>query len=274
VGAALGAAPGAAAGAVLGVASSGLLVGRARARARRRAHLLASPFPSRWRQVLEERYDHYSRLPETERRRFEEHVRLFLADKRVTGVETEATPELTLLVAACAATLTAGWPAYEWDQLAEVLLYPQDFDRDYSFEDDELSGQAHPWGTLILSVPSLEDSFDDPDDGYHVGLHELAHLLDVDQTQFDGVPAGFDEARSRSWLALVDAEIDRLRRGKSVLDPYAEESPVEFFAVAVETFFERPLALRRRHREVYGFLRDYFGQDPAAWDEARGLEER
>jgi len=153
-----------------------------------------------------------------------------------------------------------------------VLLYKKDFGRDYSFDEDDLSGQAHPWGTIILSVPTLEDSFDDPDDGFHVGLHEFAHLLDVEQTHFDGVPRGLDAARAREWLEVVDREMDRLRRGKSVLDPYAEESPAEFLAVAVETFFEQPLDLRRRHREVYAILRDYFGQDPAAWDEARGLD--
>jgi Mlc titration factor MtfA (ptsG expression regulator) len=124
---------------------------------------------------------------------------------------------------------------------------------------------------VILSVPALLDSFDDPDDGYHVGLHEFAHLLDVDQTHFDGVPRGLDPARAREWVDLVDREMDRLRRGKSVLDPYASESRVEFLAVAVETFFERPLEMRARHREVYALLRDYFGQDPAAWDDARGL---
>jgi hypothetical protein len=31
--------------------------------------------------------------------------------------------------------------------------------------------------------------------------------------------------------------------------------------------------VRRRHREVYELLSAYFGQDPAAWDDARGLEE-
>jgi hypothetical protein len=29
--------------------------------------------------------------------------------------------------------------------------------------------------------------------------------------------------------------------------------------------------MRERHREVYALLRDYFGQDPAAWDDGRGL---
>jgi len=41
--------------------------------------------------------------------------------------------------------------------------------------------------------------------------------------------------------------------------------------VAVEAFFEAPLAMRQRHREMYAILRDYFGQDPAAWDDLRGL---
>ena len=44
----------------------------------------------------------------------------------------EVDDELRLLVAASAVTLSAGWPDYEWDQLTEVLLYPDDFDRDYT----------------------------------------------------------------------------------------------------------------------------------------------
>jgi hypothetical protein len=233
--------------------------------------LLALPFPDRWRRTLEERYDHYDRLPTPLRARFESDMRLFLAEKRITGVAVEVSDELRVLVAASAVTLSLGWPDYEWDQLAEVLLYPQDFDRDYSFESGELAGEAHPWGTVILSVPALQESFADPDDAYHVGLHEFAHLLDVDQTHFDGIPVGLDPARHAEWVALAEREMQRLRRGKSVLDDYGADDPVEFLAVAVEAFFEAPLALRKRHRELYAILADYFGQDPAAWDDARGL---
>ena len=53
--------------------------------------------------------------------------------------------------------------------------------------------------------------------------------------------------------------------------PLRRESPVEFLAVPVEAFFERPLALRRGHAEVHSMLLDSFGQGPAAWDDARGL---
>ena len=263
----VGAGAGAATGALLGNA----LRVRLLRRAQRRSAILAEPLPAAWRSLLLERYDHFERLPAPERARFEADLRLFLAEKRITGVGVAVTDELRLLVAASAVTLSLGWPDFEWDHLSEVLLYPQDFDRDYGFDDAELAGETHPWGTVILSVPALHESFADPDDAYHVGLHEFAHLLDVDQTHFDGIPSGLDPKRHGEWLEVVEKEMDRLKRRKSVLDPYGADDPVEFLAVAVEAFFEAPLALRQRHRELYAILADYFAQDPAAWDDARGL---
>ncbi len=264
-----GAGAGLAAGALLGVAVHRTL---GRRTARRRA-TLSLPFPEKWRSLLLERYDHFERLDPAWRTRFEDDVRIFLAEKRITGVGVEATDELRLLVAASAVTLSVGWPEYEWDQLTEVLLYPDDFDRDYAFGGDERAGEAHPWGTVILSVPALVESFETPDDAYHVGVHEFAHLLDVDQTHFDGIPVGLGGGRAREWVEVAEKEMERLRHGRSAFDEYGAHDPVEFLGVAVEAFFEIPQVVRRRHREVYALLSDYFGQDPAAWDDARGLRE-
>jgi Mlc titration factor MtfA (ptsG expression regulator) len=261
--------PGAAVGSGVAVAAA-IWVGLANRRREvlRQAALLL-PFPPAWRQLLERRYGYFSLLPEGLRLRFEDDLRLFLALKRITGVELDVTDELRVLVAASAVTLSLGWPDYDWSPLAEVLLYPHNFDRDYGYG-RELSGQAHSWGTVILSVPALQQSFDAGRDAYHVGLHEFAHLLDLDQLRFDGVPAGLGSRGSAAWLALVEREMARLRAGDSILDPYAGESPAEFLAVSVEAFFQTPLALRRHHAELYGMLSGYFAQDPAAWDEARG----
>ena len=267
-------AAGAAGGALgLSLAVGGCLLARrwSRARLSRRSALLAEPFPEAWRDLLRDRCDHYDRLPAPLRETFENDLRVLLAEKRITGVGVEVTDELRVLVAASAVTLSLGWPEYEWDQLAEVLLYPDDFDRDYQIGASEISGQAHSWGTVILSVPALEQSFDDPDDAYHVGFHEFAHLLDVEHAHFDGIPVGFDEAHARLWIEIREREMERLRRGPSVLDDYGAHDPVEFLAVAVEAFFEAALALRRRHHELYELLVAYFHQDPAAWDDARGL---
>jgi len=262
---------GMAAGPVLVAAPTAFLWRQAVARWRLRRSALAVPVPDAWRRLLLDWSDHYARLPEPLRARFEDDLRIFLAERQITGVGVEATDEVRLLVAASAVTLTLGWPDAEWDQLTEVLLYPDDFDRDYEFGRDELAGEAHTWGTVILSVPTLCESFRDPDDGYHVGFHEFAHLLDLEHARFDGIPAGFDEAQANRWVEIREQEIPRMLRDDSVLDDYGAHDPVEFFAVSVEAFFETALALRRACPELYELLVAYFRQDPAGWDDARGL---
>jgi Mlc titration factor MtfA (ptsG expression regulator) len=259
----------------------GVAVHRALGRkaARRRA-ILAAPFPEKWRAFLRERYDHYERLDAAWRARFEDDVRIFAAEKRVTGVGVEVTDELRLLVAASAVTLSVGWPEYEWDQLTEVLLYAENFERDhYAFDpESDLVGQAAGLGTVILSVPALLESFELPDDAYHVGIHEFVHVLthsvESDHVGAHGVPPGLDGARAREWAAVADREMERMRRRRhSDFDDYGAHDPVEFLGVAVEAFFEIPQVVRRRHAEVYSILSECFRQDPAAWDDARGLRE-
>jgi Mlc titration factor MtfA (ptsG expression regulator) len=272
--------PGAGAGLAAGVAV-GVTVHRVLGRrAERRRAVLAPPFPGRWRAFLLERYDHFERLDEAWRSRFEDDVRIFLAEKRVTGVGVEVTDDLRLLVAASAVTLSVGWPEYEWDQLAEVLLYAENFERDhYSFDpESDYVGEAPGLGTVILSVPALLESFEVPDDAYHVGVHEFVHVLghaaDGDHAQAHGVPPGIAGSRAREWAAVADREMERMRRRRrSDFDEYGAHDPEEFLGVAVEAFFEIPQVVRRRHGEVYSILSECFRQDPAAWDDARGLRE-
>jgi hypothetical protein len=120
------------------------LMYRSAGRWRVRRAALATPFPEAWRTVLQQWSDHYNRLSEALQSRFEDDVRIFLAEKPITGVGVDVCDEHRLLVAASAVTLSLGWPTFDWEQLNEVLLYPLDFDRDYEFGGDDLSGQAHP----------------------------------------------------------------------------------------------------------------------------------
>jgi len=258
--------PGVVGGAVSGLAIGALLASRIGRRAGRRRKLLATPAPPGHRQQLERLWHHYARLPGDLRRRFDDDLRVFLSEKRITGVEIEAGEDLRLMVAASAVTLSVGWPGFEWDALTEVLLYPDDFDRDYGFEEADRAGETHPWGTVVLSAPALLDSFREPGP-FHVGLHEFAHLLDIESSEFSG-SGGMGGADLEAWVSLRDREMERLRRGDSVLDRYGEDDPIEFFAVAIESFFQEPDRVRRGHSALYDTLSRYFRQDPAAWPRA------
>jgi MtfA peptidase len=249
--------------------------------ASRRRELRAKPLPRPTQDLLMRHSAHYRRLPPDVRQEFNRQVQVFLTDKQITPVETRLTAEARLLVAASAVTLTAGWPGYTWDPLREVLVYPDHFDRDYQFAstrsadgepaaelepDPIMTGQAHAWGVVVLSHPALKASFAATGQpASHVGFHEFAHLLDLSRTDFDGVPSYLPDDAVRRWNGLIEHERERLERGDSVLDPYGLSSPPELFAVAVEAFFQDPVAVARGHRDLYEFLASYFNQDPAAW---------
>ena len=50
----------------------------------------------------------------------------------------------------------------------------------------------------------------------------------------------------------------------SVIDSYAAEAPDEFFAVASESFFVTPEALKEEQPALYRLLVSYYRQDPAS----------
>jgi hypothetical protein len=143
----------------------------------------------------------------------------FIARQRITRVETKVDDPLRLLVAASAAALSVGWPGYKWSELSEVLLYPDSFDRDYRFGQPELAGQAHVWGTVILSVPSLRHSFAHDEDPYHVGMHECAHLLTYERGQQIKVPVGLPAAQIQLWEVIQADELERIAGGTSIVSP-------------------------------------------------------
>ena len=54
-----------------------------------------------------------------------------------------------------------------------------------------------------------------------------------------------------------------MRRGRCSTT-YGATDPGEFFAVATEVFFGRPVDLRDTKPQLYEVLSDYYRQDPAA----------
>jgi Mlc titration factor MtfA (ptsG expression regulator) len=68
-----------------------------------------------------------------------------------------------------------------------------------------------------------------------------------------------------------DALLAQVDRGEETfLDPYAAEDEAEFFAVATEDFYERSTLLQDAHPQLYGLLAEFYGVDPAGWDDAPG----
>ena len=109
-----------------------------------------------------------------------------------------------------------------------------------------------------------------PADGRNVVLHEFAHKLDEENASVDGLPPLHEADHFAQWAEVLGREYaaleKRVARGENkVLDEYGLTSPPEFFAVATESFFEKPNAMRERLPDLYGQLKRFYRVDPASW---------
>lgn len=160
------------------------------------------------------------------------------------------------------------------DGWEEVVLYPSAFVvRDHWMApggvvhegDRVLIGQARLDGPVVLSWPDVKRSTGR--DGWNVVIHEIAHKLDMLNGDANGFPPlhkGMSrEQWSHDWAAAyADFQHKLEQEGEDGwLDPYAAESPAEFFAVLSEAFFESPQGLAEDYPSVYRQMVAFYRQD-------------
>jgi hypothetical protein len=233
--------------------------------------------PDRWREILARNVPLANRLPPDHRERLLRLAAELIRRKHWEGCNgLEMTEEIQVTIAAHACLLTLELDAGFFPKLRTVLVYPTSFVANRGDDHDTwgiteagpdvLHGESWSAGMVVLAWDQVLNGARDPSDGQNVVLHEFAHQLDQEDGRPDGVPL---YGLAGSWDDLLATELARLRddadRGRrTVLDPYGAEDESEFFAVATETFFERPRAMKRAHAELYAALSSFYRQDPAA----------
>jgi Mlc titration factor MtfA (ptsG expression regulator) len=244
---------------------------------RRRKRLRATPFPPEWRQILEKNVPLYGRLDEADREELRGHIHVFLAEKYFEGCGgLTLTDEIKVTIAAQACLLLLHRDTDYYRRLVTVLVHPSAYTAKgveslgggFVLEGEEgRLGEAWTDGVVVLSWDDVRAGASDIWDGHNVVLHEFAHQLDQEDGVADGAPVLGPRSRYVTWARVLGAEYEQLRRAsrmgkKSVLDRYGATKPAEFFAVATECFFEKPVQMKKKHPELYDELKEYYHQDP------------
>ena len=214
-------------------------------------------------------------LNTSELHRLRELSSLFLASKTLTGaggLELDTDARLFITAQACLPVLELGLDWYDgWSQ---VIIYPDTFvvERDEVDENGivhktrrPLEGESWSQGPVILSLTdALEHQ--EPDSADNVILHEFAHKLDALNGATNGMPPLHPDMRREDWTRSFTRAWNDMEwhaaRGIHLFNPYALESPAEFFAVMTEYFFEMPLHLLGVYPDVYEQMRLFYRQDP------------
>src|SRR5213594_4506902 len=241
--------------------------------------LPTGPIPDTWDGIVEHNVPLARGLSSDERERLLRLVQVFLTEKHFEGcgglVVTEEM-RVTIAAEACLLLLHLEGPCYP--TLRTVLIYPHAFvpklarapqTGEIVMPAGPLSGQSWRNGVVVLAWDDVVNGARDVADGHNVVLHEFAHQLDQEDGTPDGMPVLVSGAL-RTWARVLSEEYERLRDDAvamrpSALDAYGATDKAEFFAVATETFFERPARLVREHAGLYAELKRFYGQDPARW---------
>jgi Mlc titration factor MtfA (ptsG expression regulator) len=240
-----------------------------RRRCLRRLRTMHRPFPASWEQVLQSHVAFFRALPEHQKERFRQLVEVFLDEVRITGIQTEVDDTIRVLVAASAAIPVFGFHDWEYHRLGEVLVYPSSFGEEYQTTGEAgentlgMVGLKQLRGVMILSKPSLLAGFDTPSSRDNVGIHEFAHLVELEEAEH-GLPPEVPWPAVKHWVRYVARELSHPSRNRSYLRDYAYTNQHEFFAVLAEYFFDSPELLKRKDPQLYGMLREMFHQDTAS----------
>jgi Mlc titration factor MtfA (ptsG expression regulator) len=245
----------------------------------RRNSVRDAPFPAAWRKILEHNVSLYRRLPESLRHQLHGHIHAFLHSKSFYGCAGfEVTDEVRLIVAAQACLLLLNRETDYFPGFTSILIYPDAYvaravEHDgpiAGVTEDVRAGESWHRGPVVLSWQDVVRGAQQTGDAFNVVIHEFAHKLDEENADSAGVPPLEDPSLYATWAEVFSGEYEAMRAGRGdsgALDEYGADSPAEFFAVATETFFERPYALEQKHGGLYLALMRYYKVDPRAWSD-------
>lgn len=245
----------------------------------RRSKLFLQPLPPDWIRILERNVPLYLLLPQNLREELHGRINILLDEKEFIGCAgLKITDEMRLTIAGNASLLLLqrGKPCFPG--FTSILVYPdtyvaQEINYDGLIETSEQSiraGESWHRGPVVLSWADIMRDTMDHGAGHNVVIHEFAHKLDEENAIMDGLPVLSGSTDYGEWAQVLTREYESLQNSiehdaVSVLDDYGATSPAEFFAVATETFFEKPLQMKKILPELYQQLKRFYKLDPASW---------
>lgn len=213
--------------------------------------------------ILSRYSNYYRKLPEKLKSYYEDRLVSFMEDKEfLTRGELTLTEEMRLLIADSAVKLTFGLRIFMFEQFEKIIIFKSEFFSDFSHSKNK--GETNPAGAIVFSWKDLVEGDLDESDGINLGLHEFAHALMIQNLG----PQGWDD----QYFTEEITHFDSFYENRSVLADvrkhhffrdYAFRNKMEFFAVAVEHFFERPAAFNRDMPDLYRIMCQMLNQNPA-----------
>ncbi|MEI2738099.1 MAG: M90 family metallopeptidase [Chitinophagaceae bacterium] len=216
--------------------------------------------PDNYQELLTDYVKFYRQLNEEGKTRFDKRIEQFLSAVKITGVKAVVEDLDRLLIASGAIIPVFSITDWQYINLHEVLLYPGAFNQDFDQDGSDrpvagMVGSGAMQNVMIITKWQLRQGFINEQDAHNTAIHEFVHLIDKMDGTMDGVPDIILERKYKEqWKRMMEVTIEQMKTYGSDIDMYGTTSPVEFFAVISEYFFEQPGLLKANHPDLYQML--------------------
>ena len=216
--------------------------------------------------IISRHLTYYNRLGLEEQRKFLFRTWLFEHSKNFRYIEVEPSPEMPILVSAVAVQLTFGLEKFKLNYFDDIFILRDDYH--YGFYSRPFMGHVDQTG-IYLSWDNFMKGISNQTPNCNVGLHEMAHALAyvnfITQTEedkhFKKEFPNFSKVARPIFTSMQQVE----GAAKNLLGDYAATNYHEFWAVAVEIFFESPVQFRHQLPELYEAMATVLNQDPLSF---------
>jgi hypothetical protein len=214
------------------------------------------------RRFLEQHFSFYNQLPIRSKAIFEKRVAYFMDAKEFVPREMIAVSwEMKLLISAAAIQMTFGFPRVYLSHFQYILVFPGKFLSPST--QMHHNGEVNPAArTIVIGWKYFVEGYLKKD-GRNLGLHEMAHALRLENRIMNHEFNFLDEEALHEWELRATNTMREIAEGRETFfREYGATNREEFFAVAVENFFERPHEFSEKHPLTYGVMCRLLRQDP------------
>ncbi len=209
------------------------------------------------------RFSHFhKRLERSEQELFENKAWRFYSSKRflANGIP-EVSFRMKVIVSSYAAQITFGYDDVLLGHFHTIVMHPAPYLSEKV--GTILRGETNLKGEIQLSWLDLAEGHNKINNGVNLALHEFAHAIDLENLT-EGNEFQFIDAQSLlAFRMLAEGEMERISNGADhFFRPYAGTNISEFFAIAVENFFERPVDMEQHLPEVFSMLVEMLRLNP------------
>lgn len=205
---------------------------------------------------------YYASLDHELKKRFEKRLIRFKYEKDFyyTKDSVKNRELMIMLLSAYAVQLTFGFRKFRLRYFNSIHIHKESFALE-GYEWIRLSGfTAGSIGYIAFSETAFLKSIEYPEDGFNVALHEFAHAIDLCGKLNERY---LDRYILLRWKDHAYEEWSKLQNCKhSMLPEYASKDVDEFYACAVERFFEQPEQLMKLMPQTFYLLSDLLQQNP------------